>query len=31
MDQPGNGHFALHMNQQTLNGRGGYHERAGSE
>src|SRR3954454_20522173 len=28
MDQPGNGHFALHMNQQTLNGRGGYHGRA---
>lgn len=28
MDQPGNGHFTLHMNQQTLNGRGGYHGRA---
>ena len=23
MDQPGNGHFGLHMSQQTLNGRGG--------
>src|SRR5690242_4039265 len=31
MDQPGNGHFTLHMSQQTLNGRGGYHGRAGSE
>jgi uncharacterized coiled-coil protein SlyX len=29
MDQPGNGHFTLHMNQQTLNGRGGYHGPAG--
>lgn len=29
MDQPGNGHFTLHMNQQTLNGRGGYHGRPG--
>lgn len=29
MDQPGIGHFTLHMNQQTLNGRGGYHGRTG--
>ncbi len=31
MDQPGNGHFALNMSQQILNGRGGYHGRAGYE
>jgi predicted nucleic acid-binding Zn-ribbon protein len=27
MDQPGNSHYALHMNQQTLNGHGGYYGR----
>jgi len=31
MDQPGNGHFALHMSQQTLNGRDDHHGRAGYE
>jgi hypothetical protein len=31
MDQPGNGHFTLHMNQQALNGRGGYHGQAGHD
>src|ERR1700745_2697501 len=31
MDQPGNGHFELHMSQQVPNGRGDHRGRAGRE